>query len=299
MSPNATLVAERPSLASPGAVSWGAILAGAAGAAALSMVLLLLLGTGLGLTAVSPWTSRGASAAAVGVSALAWLAFTQLAASGLGGYLAGRLRTRWQDLATDEVFFRDTAHGFLAWSVASVATAALLATATGAIVSGGVQAGASVAQANATAASRVPSDESIAYFTDTLFRKAASPTGAVATQMPQDTSSPLVSNDGAAREASRIFMTALRQSSATLPPDDAQYLGQVVAQRTGLAPQDSQKRVADTYARVQEAKTSAQQAADKARKASATAALWIVVSLFIGAFVASFSATLGGRLRDA
>ncbi|HEX3141453.1 MAG TPA: hypothetical protein VHQ87_15450, partial [Rhizobacter sp.] len=149
------IAAERSAVTSPSAVSWGAIFAGAAGATALSLVL-LILGTGLGLTAVSPWALRGASATTLGLSALAWVAFTQLAASGVGGYLAGRLRTRWSDLAGDEVFFRDTAHGFLAWAVASVASAALLASVSGAIVGSGLQAGASaagtaVAQAGAVA----------------------------------------------------------------------------------------------------------------------------------------------------
>ena len=95
---------------SPSAVSWAAIFAGAAGAAALSLIL-LILGTGLGLSSVSPWADRGASASTFGVSTIVWITFTQLAASGMGGYLAGRLRTRWASTHTDEVYFRDTAHG--------------------------------------------------------------------------------------------------------------------------------------------------------------------------------------------
>src|SRR6201996_7686250 len=125
-------------------VSWGAILAGAAGAAALSLIL-LILGVGLGLSSVSPFAGSGASATTFGVSTILWLTFTQLAASGIGGYLAGRLRTRWASVHTDEVYFRDTAHGFLAWAVASLATAAFLGGSVGAIVSGGAQAGASLA----------------------------------------------------------------------------------------------------------------------------------------------------------
>src|SRR5262245_38286307 len=96
--------------ASGSAVSWGAIIAGGAAAAALSLVL-LMLGAGLGLTAVSPWDSAGASAATFGFTAIIWITLTQLLASGLGGYLAGRLRTKWADVLGDEVYFRDTAHG--------------------------------------------------------------------------------------------------------------------------------------------------------------------------------------------
>ncbi|KAF1043249.1 hypothetical protein [Xylophilus sp.] len=175
----------------PSAVSWGAILAGAAGAAALSLIL-LILGTGLGLSSVSPWAQRGVEASTLGFGAVLWITFTQLAASGVGGYLAGRLRTRWLDLQRDEVFFRDTAHGFLAWAVASLATAALLTSAIGIIVGGGVQAGATLAGGAAgTAATAATvagtgaatrgasdvqggSDAVTGYFIDTLFRPAAS-----------------------------------------------------------------------------------------------------------------------------
>lgn len=94
-------------------VSWSAIFAGASTAAALSLIL-LILGVGLGFSAISPWSNSGVSATAIGISTILWLAFTQIAASGLGGYLSGRLRIRWLTVHTDEVYFRDTAHGFLA-----------------------------------------------------------------------------------------------------------------------------------------------------------------------------------------
>ncbi len=112
-----------------------AILAGAAGAAALSL-LLMILGTGLGFSAVSPWRMEGISATTFGVAAIAWLSFTQLAASGVGGYLAGRLRTKWMDVHTDEVYFRDTAHGFLTWAIASLLTAVILTSVMSSIGSG-------------------------------------------------------------------------------------------------------------------------------------------------------------------
>ena len=115
------------------AVAWAAILAGAAGAAALSLIL-LILGVGLGLSSVSPFANSGASATTFGVSTIVWITFTQLAASGLGGYMAGRLRMRWAATHVDEVYFRDTAHGFLAWAIATLATAAMLTSAVGAIV---------------------------------------------------------------------------------------------------------------------------------------------------------------------
>ncbi|TIN14647.1 MAG: hypothetical protein E5Y31_31880, partial [Mesorhizobium sp.] len=94
------------------AVSWGPIIAGAFGAATLTLIL-MLLGSGLGLTMVSPWSSSNVSVTTFAASTAAWLVVVQWLSSGVGGYLAGRLRTKWVGIHTDEVFFRDTAHGFL------------------------------------------------------------------------------------------------------------------------------------------------------------------------------------------
>jgi hypothetical protein len=295
------------------AVSWGAIVAGAAAAAALSLIL-LILGIGLGLSSVSPWAHYGVSAATFGVSTILWVTFTQLVASGMGGYLAGRLRTKWVAVHTDEVYFRDTAHGFLAWAVASLATAALLTSVIGSIVGGGIQAGASVAGGAATAAAAggaaatgsgmaKPDSDSgpMGYFVDSLFRKdmhEAASAPAANRAMTGIAAEP--ATVASASEVARIFLNAVR--TGPLPADDVRYVGQIVSQRTGLTQQEAEKRVSDTYARLQaklrDAETAARDAADKARKASAYAALWLFISLLIGAFVASLAATYGGRQRD-
>ena len=120
---------------SASAVSWGAIFVGAVVAAALSL-LLLTIGSGLGLAALSPWEHEGASAQSLGIGGAVWLALMQLISAGVGGYLAGRLRTKWVQLHTDEVFFRDTAHGFAVWAVGLVLTASVLASAATAVVGG-------------------------------------------------------------------------------------------------------------------------------------------------------------------
>jgi hypothetical protein len=296
------------------AVSWGAIAAGAAAAASLSLIL-LILGVGLGLSSVSPWARDGASATTLGVSTILWLTLTQLLASAMGGYLAGRLRTKWTEVHTDEVYFRDTAHGFLAWAVASLATAALLTSVIGSILSGGVQAGASMvggvantagaAVGGAAASSRMAQGSDggpMGYFIDSLFRReaAAAPIAETAGSLSgMDTVERASGKDSA--EVSRIFMNVSRFEP--LPPEDVHYVGQIVAQRTGLSQQDAEKRVTDAYAKAQakvrEAEVAAREAADKARKASAYSALWLFVSLLIGAFVASLAATFGGRRRDA
>ncbi len=296
-----------------GAVSWGAIAAGAAAAASLSLIL-LILGLGLGLTSVSPWARDGISAATFGVSTILWLTLTQLVASAMGGYLAGRLRTKWTEVHSDEVYFRDTAHGFLTWGVATLATAALLTSVIGSILSGGAQAGAAVAGGAASAATpmvgggagsaRLPQASEggpMGYFIDSLFRRdpALAVAGAAGAAGAGEGVERSANRDAA--EVNRIFMNVSR--TEPLPADDTRYVGQLVAQRTGLSQADAEKRVSDVHARAQaklrDAELAARDTADKARKASAYGALWLFVSLLIGAFVASLAATYGGRRRDA
>src|SRR5579862_7324568 len=109
-------------------VSWGAVIGGAFVAAALYL-LLLALGAGFGLSVVSPWSNVGLTANTAGALAIAWLVIIEIIASAFGGYLTGRLRTKWTLVHTDEVFFRDTTNGFLAWAVALIVSVAFLASA--------------------------------------------------------------------------------------------------------------------------------------------------------------------------
>jgi hypothetical protein len=232
----------------------------------------------------------------------------QLAASALGGYLAGRLRTKWVSVHTDEVYFRDTAHGFLAWAVATLGTAALLTSVVGSIVSGGVQAGAAVASTATSAAvsgaaaagsgavEQVGGGEGpIGYFVDSLFRPGAEQ----GESLDLDERSAEQAAASIA-EVSRIFANAVR--TGAMPDDDVRYVAQVIAARTDISQREAEQRVREVFTRVQttldEAETAAREAADAAREASAYAALWLFISLLIGAFVASWMATFGGRQRD-
>jgi len=251
------------------AVSWPAILVGAAAAGALSLVL-VVLGLGLGLSSISPWQGAGASAKALGAGTIVWISFTQLAASALGGYLAGRLRVKWSGLHTDEVYFRDTAHGFMAWAVASLVTAAFLSAAVGTLVS----AGATAAGATSTQHS-VPNAVDLSV--DGLLRRD-----------PSQVSTPV---DASVREETvRIFSAGL--SEGTLRDDDKQYLSTVVAQRAGIAPAEANKRVDERF-------NQARTMLDQTRKTAANSSLWFFVALMLGAFFASLAATFGGRRRDA
>ena len=294
--------------ASRSAVSWGAVFAGAAAAATLSLIL-LLLGTGLGLSSVSPWTNEGVDAGTFGVSSILWITFMQLAASAVGGYLAGRLRTKWTDVHTDEVYFRDTAHGMLAWAVATLGTAALLTSVIGSILGGGLQAagsaageaasaavsGATVAGAQAEpgqAGQAGATEGPMGYFVDSLFRAGAGD--------DRRDDRPPEQSAASVAEVTRIFANGIRTGS--LPNEDVRYVGQVVAQRTDLSQQQAEQRVREVFMNMQttlnEAETQAREAADAAREASAYAALWLFISLLAGAFIASWMATFGGRQRD-
>lgn len=195
-----TPVVSNPAATAASAVSWGAILAGALAAAAISLIL-FILGIGLGLTSISPWSGEGISGQALGISTIGWTTFTSLVASALGGYIAGRLRTRWVSVDQDEVYFRDTAHGFLAWGLATLITATMLTTvsaklaATTASVAGdvaGATAGVAVAGGGAAAGVLAQNGDganpeggangTVEYFLDSLFRRGPSASGTFATR---------------------------------------------------------------------------------------------------------------------
>lgn len=390
---NNVLVAEAPSAAS--AVSWAAVLAGAVAAAALSLIM-FILGIGLGLGAVSPWSGEGISGTALGISTILWITLTSLVASAAGGYIAGRLRTRWLGVNVDEVFFRDTAHGFLAWGLATLLTAVIFTTATAGIAKTGVQAGAAVVggvagtastaavagaasvgnDANAMGKPDDPRQSAVSYYLDTLFRTGvmnqvqvnalqvtpaqvgnAVPAGAQAadaqgndaqanaegqqgTPEQQAAAADIASTDAGAKsltpaqqaalaaggaspetmvqpntrrllpaqqgapasmpEVERIFTRSIARNQLTR--DDATYVGRLVAQHTGMSEMEAEARVNDVFARTQaelrEMETTAREAADEARAASMKTALWFFVALLGGAFLGSFSATIGGRQRD-
>jgi hypothetical protein len=256
-------------------VSWAAVIGGAFVAAALSLIL-LALGTGLGLSSISPWSNVGASASTVSKVAIVWLILMQIIASAMGGYLGGRLRTKWVNVHTDEVYFRDTAHGFLVWAVALVITAGFLASAATSLVGRSATAQSAGVAATATG---FPSDRRTVdpneYFVDTLFRSDQPNPGR---------------NDASARvEVGLILANALRQGD--VPASDKTYLAELVAANTGITQSDAEKRVSEAFAE-------ARQTADTARRAVAHSSYWLFLALLLGAFCASYAATIGGRQRD-
>ncbi|PLZ02700.1 hypothetical protein CY652_09195 [Burkholderia sp. WAC0059] len=275
------------------AVSWAAVIAGAVIAASVS-VMLLTGGTGLGFLSMSPWRNTGASGSALAIGSIVWLLITQIIAYGVAGYITGRLRTKWTDAASDEIYFRDTAHGFLVWALSAVVGLVLLGSTVTSVLSGTARAGATLAGAGAGAATAAAGQAahgdtdnlSLDYFTDALLR-------------PNDPSGSASQGD-VRQETSRILARSL--VNGQLSDADRSYLVKIVAQRAGVDEATAQQRLTqvETQAKqaAQEAEQKAREAADQARKAAAAFSLWAFASLLIGAFVASFTATLGGRARD-
>jgi hypothetical protein len=201
-------------------VSWGSIAAGAVAAAALALAL-LALGGGLGLSSISPWADSGVSASTFKTGAGIYLVIVAVMSSAVGGYLAARLRTRWAGLHTNEVFFRDTAHGFIAWAFATLLSAGALGAATTHFVAGaasGVGAGAGQA---------VQSVNPSQTYVDRLFRTdaAATPNAAAATTAAAG------GNEAARAEVTRLWTATIGQN-AELSATDRTYLARLVAAQT-------------------------------------------------------------------
>src|SRR3984957_11197702 len=260
-------------------VSWAAVAAGAVVSCALTLVV-LAFGIGLGLSVVSPWSGSGGSATTFKIGTALYLVVIAMLSSSVGGYIAGRLRSRWIGVQGDEVYFRDTAHGFVAWALATVLGAVLLASPASTLL-GGAATGAT--QGAASSASRAgPMDG----YVDTLLR--ADPGAAQNSGQNASQNSANVSESRG--EIARLLAASLR-NGGDLKPADREYVSKVVAARSGLSQPDAEKRVSDV---VTQAKTDM----DAARKAAAQLAFWLTASLLIGAFCASLAATEGGGLRD-
>jgi hypothetical protein len=259
------------------AASWSAIFCGAAVAISTSL-LLLALGAGLGFASISPWSEKGVSASTFTIAGVIWVIVTQWISALLGGYITGRLRHRWLATHTHEVFFRDTAHGLVTWAVATLVVAAV---ATGALTS--------IGGAGMHAKMMHPGPDEMmgpGYELDRLFR---APAGA--------TSPAHVDARGEGRsEATHIALHAA--ATGNMPDEDRNYLAALVAGSTGITAQEARARVDAFVAEGTAARDQAKAAADAARKAAAQTAIYTALAMLIGAFIASVSAAIGGRLRD-
>ena len=280
--------AATPVESSRSALAWGPVVGGAFASVATSLIL-LFLGSGVGLTMVSPTSGNGFSLATLGVTAAIWFVVVQWLSSALGGYLTGRLRTKWTAVHTDEVFFRDTAHGFLSWAIATVFVVGFLSTSLGALMGAGATVAANTAGAAGAAAVSATqpagSDMTTNYFSELLLSPAPD------RPAPASANGPSVS-----ASVKNILLNGAVEGQ--IPDDDKAYLASVVASQTGLSQEEATARVNTVLKRMDDAKEAAKAAAEKARKAAATASLIAAASLLVGAFIASAAAALGGSQRD-
>jgi hypothetical protein len=254
-----------PAAAGPIYLHWNPILAGAIIAASLSFVL-LSFGSAIGLGVASPSSTWRDTSSALALLGGLWLLLTALASFGLGGYLAGRLRTPWSAVSTDEVEFRDGVHGLMVWGLAIV-IGAFLALGASRTVAGAPD------PTRPTAATAEPL---LAFELDRLFRSDRKPTDPA--------------NDPEMRaQAARIITAGL--GHAGMAADDRAYLVRLVETRVGLTPPDAE-------ARVNQAMAQASEAISQARRSAVILGFMIAASLLLGAAVAWLAAAFGGQHRD-
>lgn len=315
-------------------VAWAAVFAGALIATAITLAL-IVLGTGLGLSIVSPWSEESASVTTVAISTVTWLIVMQWASAGFGGYITGRLRKRWVSLHADEVFFRDTAHGFLTWALATVLVATLAASTISGVIRTGTEVAGNVASGAAQGAGEAAGSlaNPTGYFVDSLFRTATpateeteaevtvspeAPTPGTSTGETTPASPPLVSPqaprtipgatasptgqtaaiDGQALRAEAMRIIVRGTAAEEFPADDRQYLVQLVSDETGMTSEAAEARVDSVLQSLSDAKAETQRLAEEARENAVTLAVVTFISLLVGAFIACVSAALGGRDRD-
>jgi hypothetical protein len=273
--------------------SWSAAIAGAFAATAVTFIV-VALGSGIGLSFASPYGS-GPSATSLTAAAAVWLVMAQAMGFATGGYLAGRLRSPAYDGVIGETAFRDAAQGFIVWALGAVAMAAVLlalgyfAASATARVAGGAAAAATARGEPASAATD--------YFVDLLFRPGPAPAtnnAASATVGVAAAGAQSALNTETRAEATRVLVRSVAQGR--LDDNDRAYLAQVVSARTGLPPDEAQRRVTEVEGK---ARAAAKEAADKTAKAGAYFSFWTFMSLLFGGAAATLAGMLGGQLRDA
>lgn len=260
-----------PVVEDPRRIGWGPVIAGAVVAAALAFVLhSFAAAIGLAVSSTAP-TWRDASIALWVMSGL-YLILVALATYGLGGYMAGRLRSAYEKPApADEVETRDGGHGLLVWGLATLLTAFLVFASAGAVTRLAAPSAGAAGPATSVAGENI-----IAFDLDRLFRAERRPEGGDLTY--------------ARAEAARILLTA--SSHSGVAADDRAYLVRLVAARTGLQGADAERRVDTVIA-------SAREDIARARKSAVILAFMAGSAALLGAAAAWFAACLGGRHRDA
>jgi hypothetical protein len=256
----------REAVAAPMYISWGAAIAGAIAASALTFVL-ITFGAAIGLAVASPSATWRDTSVALALLSGLWLLLTAIASFALGGYLAGRLRATGESTTADEVELRDGLHGLLVWGLAILIGAALAL--------GLARTAAAPATGNVLAPTASTAEPLLAFELDRLFRADRRPGEAVEPDVRA--------------QAARIITTSL--GHADMAAEDRAYLVRLVMARTGLAQPDAERRVTEVIAQ-------ARRAIRRARANAVILAFMAAASLLAGAAVAWFAAGFGGRHRD-
>jgi hypothetical protein len=245
------------------AVAWSAVIAGSA-VTLVSSCILSLLGVGLGFAfAPAEFGMRGV--AEFTAAAAIWMIVVQWLSSALGGFLAGRLRVKWPGLHTHEVFFRDTAHGFLSWTLATLVMLGFFASAL-------------------TAPLHMPRYDKggpeqthmLDPYLSRLYRVSGTAEATPLTPAQHDESA---------------LLLAKGSGKTAMAGEDRAYLTHMVETHTGLSNADAEQRV-DTVTAELKAD------GDKMRKAMASATITAVLAMLVGAFIACVAAAIGGAKRD-
>jgi hypothetical protein len=282
--PEAVAIVERPSTF----IDWPGVFVGVFISIAMSW-LLLTFGSAIGLLAVSPYTFNADTAGKLTIAAAVWFALTQIYALGLGAYIAARLRPRAEGPNRDELAFRDGVSGLTVWALAIF----LGLVVAGITASSAARTGAEVAGAAANAASRGMDN---GYVVDLMFRPAAANAQNAQPNAPQPSASqearPPVDEQTRAA-AGRILARSL--ASGSVEAGDKSYLAQLIAAHTGMSQQEAEQRIDQT---VENAKNTALQAAEQARKATMLIGFWIVFIMLVAGIVSAWAGTIGGHHRD-
>jgi hypothetical protein len=277
-------------LAKPSFIEWPAVFAGAVLAAALSFVL-LTFGTAIGLSATSPWPGSGLSAKVIASIAVFWAMAQQIGSLLIGGYIAGRMRTRWYETG-QEADFRDGLHGGLVWAVAVLFSAFLAFSAAGAVARTG-------AEVAGKAAGSLAAGSALDTVIDTMLRPTTTAQAAAPAPLPAATPAQAVrartgvgtptTDDDSRAEISRILASSI--TTGGLTAENRSYLAQVIAQRTGMSQQEAERRV-------DAAVNGAREAADKARRAAILTSFVTAAGLIVSLGAAWWAAMKGGEHRD-
>ena len=254
-------------------IDWGAIIAGAVLAAAIS-TLMTTFGAAIGLSSTSPFTGEGISANALGIATAIYIIWVLISSFLAGGYLAGRMRRRVGDGTPHESEVRDGSHGLVVWALGTIMIAVLATSAVG----GAIKVGADAAGGSIKALTQASGPIDVAI--DRLIRS---------------------NGQNAPSEAFRSSVTRIignGVATGTLSDSDKSYLTSQIAALAGVSPDEATRRVNDAVAQVNALSEKAKQAAERARKVGVIIGFLSAASLAIAAAAAWFAATMGGKHRD-